>query len=41
MYKKLDFETAENWYWYMPKAVFEHEDITMLWNEGVQIGSGQ
>jgi len=34
--KKLGTETAENWYSHIPKAVCEHEDITVLWNEEVQ-----
>jgi len=35
--KKLGIETAENWYSHIPKAVSEHEDIKVLWNQGVQI----
>jgi len=34
--KKLGIETAENWYSHISKAVCEHEDITVLWNQGVQ-----
>jgi hypothetical protein len=26
---------ARNWYIHIHKAVCEHEDITVLWNEGV------
>jgi hypothetical protein len=31
--KKLGIETAENWYSHIPT---EHEDITVLWNQGIQ-----
>jgi hypothetical protein len=38
-------DTAENWYSHVPKSACEHEDITVLWNEGVQTdgqgGSGK
>jgi hypothetical protein len=34
--KKLGIETAEHWYSHMPKPVTEHEDITVLWNQGIQ-----
>jgi hypothetical protein len=34
--KKLGIETAENWYSYIPKPVTEHEDVTVLWNQGIQ-----
>jgi hypothetical protein len=34
--KKLGIETAENWYSHIPKPVTEHEDITILWNQGIQ-----
>jgi hypothetical protein len=27
---------AENWYSHIPKPVTEHEDITVLWNQGIQ-----
>jgi len=30
-------ETADNWYSHIPKAICGHEDITVLWNQGVQI----
>jgi hypothetical protein len=30
-------ETTENWYSHIPKSVTEHEDITVLWNQGVQM----
>jgi hypothetical protein len=33
---KLGTETAENWYSHIPKVVCEHENITVLWNQGVQ-----
>jgi hypothetical protein len=36
IYKTLGIETPENWYSHMPKPVCQHEDITVLWNEGVQ-----
>jgi hypothetical protein len=32
----LGIETTENWYSYIPKPVCQHEDITALWNQGVQ-----
>jgi hypothetical protein len=31
-----DNETTENWYFHISKSVTEHEDITVLWNQGVQ-----
>jgi hypothetical protein len=34
--KKLGIETAENWYSHIPKPVTEHEDVTVLWNQGRQ-----
>jgi hypothetical protein len=34
--KKLGIETAENWYSHIPKPVTEHEDVTVLWNQGIQ-----
>jgi hypothetical protein len=34
--KKLGTETAENWYSHIPKPVTEHENITVLWNQGIQ-----
>jgi hypothetical protein len=34
--KTLGTETTENWYSYIPKLVCQHEDITVLWNQGVQ-----
>jgi hypothetical protein len=36
MCKKLGIETAENWYSHIPKPVTEHEDVTVLWNQGIQ-----
>jgi hypothetical protein len=36
MCKKLETETAENWYSHIPQPVTEHEDITVLWNQGTQ-----
>jgi hypothetical protein len=38
--KKLGIETAENWYSHIPKPVTEHEDITVLWNQGIQMVRG-
>jgi hypothetical protein len=29
--------TTDNWYYHIPKSVNEHEDITVLWNQGVQM----
>jgi hypothetical protein len=34
--KKLGIETTENWYSHIPKPVTEHEDIIVLWNQGIQ-----
>jgi hypothetical protein len=34
--KHLDIKTTENWYSHIPKPVCQHEDITVLWNQGVQ-----
>jgi acyl transferase domain-containing protein len=34
--KTLDIETTENWYAHISKPVCQHEDITVLWNQGVQ-----
>jgi len=31
---KLGMETADNWYSHIPKAVCEHKDVLVLWNEG-------
>jgi len=39
--KDLGIETAENWYSHIPKAVYEHKDITVLWKQEVQTDSGQ
>jgi hypothetical protein len=36
MCKTLDIETTENWYSHIPKPVCQHEDITVLWNQGIQ-----
>jgi hypothetical protein len=30
-------EAADKWYSHIPKAICGHEDITVLWNQGVQI----
>jgi hypothetical protein len=37
--KNSAIETTENWYSHIPNAVYEHEDITVLWNQGVQINT--
>jgi hypothetical protein len=29
-------EKTENWYSHIPKPVCQHEDITVLWNQGIQ-----
>jgi hypothetical protein len=35
--QRISIETAENWYSHIPKAaVCEHEDIRVLWVQGVQ-----
>jgi hypothetical protein len=34
--KTLGIETTENWYSHIPKPVCQHEDISVLWNQGVQ-----
>jgi hypothetical protein len=34
--KTLGIETTENWYSHIPKSVCQHEDITVLWNQGIQ-----
>jgi hypothetical protein len=34
--KTFGIETAENWYFHIPKLVCQHEDITVLWNQGIQ-----
>jgi hypothetical protein len=36
MCKTLGIETTGNWYSHIPKPVCEHEDIIVLWNQGVQ-----
>jgi hypothetical protein len=33
--KTLGIETTENWKSHIPKPVFQHEDITVLWNQGM------
>jgi hypothetical protein len=33
--KNLGIETAENWYSHIPKPVTEHEDVTVLWYQGI------
>jgi hypothetical protein len=34
--KTLGTEITENWYSHIPVPVCQHEDITVLWNQGVQ-----
>jgi hypothetical protein len=34
--KTLGIETRENWYSHITKLACQHEDITVLWNQGVQ-----
>jgi hypothetical protein len=34
--KTLGFETTENWYSHISKPVCQHENITVLWNQGTQ-----
>jgi hypothetical protein len=38
IYKKVGIKTTESWYCYIPKSVTGHEDMTVLWNQGVQTG---
>jgi hypothetical protein len=34
--KTLGIETTENWYSHISKPVCQHEDLTVLWNQGIQ-----
>jgi hypothetical protein len=36
IFKTLGIETTENWYSHIPNPVCQHEDVTVLWNQGVQ-----
>jgi hypothetical protein len=36
MCKTLGIETTENSYSHVPKLVCEHENITVVWNQGIQ-----
>jgi Holliday junction resolvase len=36
MCKKLGSEITEDWYSHIPKPVTEREDVTVLWNQGIQ-----
>jgi hypothetical protein len=36
---KWSIETTENWYSHIPKPVCQHQDITVLWNQEIQIDS--
>jgi hypothetical protein len=38
--KTLGIEATENWYSHIPKPIFQHKDITELWNQGVQTDRG-
>jgi hypothetical protein len=33
--KALGIETTDKWYTHTTKPVCEHEDVTVLWNQGV------
>jgi hypothetical protein len=35
--KTLGIVTTENWYSHIPKLVCQHEDITVLWNQGYKL----
>jgi hypothetical protein len=37
--KILGIETTENWYSHILKPVCQHEDITVLWNQGIKTDS--
>jgi hypothetical protein len=37
--KTLDIKTTENCYSHITKSVCQNEDITVLWNQGVQTDS--
>jgi hypothetical protein len=34
--KTIGTDTTGNWYSHIPMSVFQHEHITVLWNQGVQ-----
>jgi hypothetical protein len=34
--REFGIEVPDNWYSYVPKPICEHEDITVLWNQGAQ-----
>jgi hypothetical protein len=34
--KTFGIKTTENWYSHIPEPVCQHEDITVLWNQGIQ-----
>jgi hypothetical protein len=34
--KTLGIGTTENWYSHVPKPVWQHEGITVMWNQGIQ-----
>jgi hypothetical protein len=36
--KAIGIETTDKWYTQTPKPVNEHEDLTVLWNQGVHTG---
>jgi hypothetical protein len=33
--KTKGIETTENWHSHIPKPVCQHEDVTVLWNQGI------
>jgi hypothetical protein len=34
--RNQEIETTKNWYSHIPKSATEHEDVTVLWNQGIQ-----
>jgi hypothetical protein len=32
--RNMELKQHKNWYSHIPKSVNEHEDITVLWNQG-------
>jgi hypothetical protein len=37
--QEIRTKTTEKWYSPIPKSVIEHDDLTLLWNQGVQTDS--
>jgi hypothetical protein len=35
--KTLSIDTTENWYSQITKPVCQHEDVTVLWNQGIKL----